>query len=847
MARIPIYEERQTVSGGRGIPEMRVPDANLGAMGKALGNVGQAMQQTAQVMHDVEEENAKAEANNVFATSEIEWKQKLNDMQNSAEPGAKNFTKNVASEFDTWSDQTLKATANPRTRRMLAANMSSMRKSILGSSLSFEATEGVNYRFNLHKDSILKYGQGVALDPTPETLNRTFTAGMDGINASNMPESKKQELRTLLKETIGGSYAEATIRRDPEKFLDDVGMKSGGPAFEPALNFVFQMEGGYVEKDGKTAAPANFGINQKANPDIDVKNLTKDGAAKIYRQRYWDAINAGDLPPQLAAVAFDTAVNMGVGTAKKLIAQSNGNVDTLLQLRRDEYNRLAQDPENAKYLKGWMNRVDKLQAFVKEMKPSEMQATASGNPGLDMVDARKWDTYIRAANTYASQQRSVYRAELERQVGDANAMAVNGITNPTQLAQDQFIRAYGPQDGTRKFQEYQDNQVLAGDISTMKTMPNEAINAFVASKQPVPGEGYEMASKRHQIMSAAAGRVLKMREDDPAVFALSSSKTVETSYKAFIDVTGKAGATLDEQKTAARNYASASIAEQTRLGIGSPKILSKSAIDNIQQQFIGAQDGESIAVKIDAMSKIWGDSWPVVYRQLIQSKALPPSAIVIGSGMTGAAAADMAIASKLKVDDILVGLPSDTKKIIGEKVAAELEDFKFSMVGSDGSPRTIGGIEQFNIFYDETVRLASYYRAQGMNESDAAKKAAQSTVMGRYVFSNTYRVPMSVGAAGVQEGANYFLQNINPDDLAIPETMRRDSFVSKDYAKSIRKNSYWVTSPSEDGLVLFNADSRSPVLNKAGKPIVYTWGQLKSAGENQRSAIETMFSVPMMP
>ena len=846
MARIPIYEERQTVSGGRGIPEMRVPDANLGAMGKAISNVGQAMQQTAQVMHDVEEENAKAEANNVFATSEIEWKNKLNDMQNNAEPGAKNFTKNVATEFDGWADQTLKNTANPRTRRMLAANMSSMRKSILGSSLSFEATEGVNYRFNLHKDSIVKYGQGVALDPTPETLNRTFTAGMQGIDASDMPPTKKQELKNLLRETLGGSFVESTIRRDPEKFLDDLGMKSGGPAFEPALNFVFQMEGGYVEKDGKTAAPANFGINQKANPDIDVKNLTKDGAAKIYRQRYWDAINAGDLPPQLAAVAFDTAVNMGVGTAKKLIAQSNGNVDTLLQLRRDEYNRLAQDPENAKYLKGWMNRVDKLQAFVKEMKPSEMQPTTTGNPGLDMIDARKWDTHIRAANTYANQQRAVYRGELERQVGDANAMAVNGITNPTTLTQEQFVRAYGP-DGQRKFQEYQDNQVLAGDISSMKAMPNEAINACVASKQPVPGEGYEMAAKRHQIMSAAAGRVLKMREDDPAVFALSSSKNVETSYKAFIDVTSKPGATLDEQKTAARNYAIASISEQTRLGIGSPKILSKSAIDNIQQQFIGAQDGESIAVKIDAMSKIWGDNWPVVYRQLIQSKALPPSAIVIGSGMTGAAAADMAMASKLKVDDILVGLPSDTKKIIGEKVAAELEDFKFSMIGSDGSPRTVGGIEQFNIFYDETVRLASYYRAQGMSESDAAKKAAQSTVMGRYVFANTYRVPMSVGAAGVQEGANYYLQNINPDDLAIPETMRRDSFVPKDYAKSIRKNSYWVTSPSEDGLVLFNSDSRSPVLNKAGKPIIYTWSQLKSVGENQASDIGSMFAVPMMP
>jgi hypothetical protein len=106
---------------------------------------------------------------------------------------------------------------------------------------------------------------------------------------------------------------------------------------------------------------------------------------------------------------------------------------------------------------------------------------------------------------------------------------------------------------------------------------------------------------------------------------------------------------------------------------------------------------------------------------------------------------------------------------------------------------------------------------------------------------------MSEGVAGVQEGANYYLQNINPDDLAIPETMRRDSFVPKDYAKSIRRNGYWVTSPNENGLVLYNADSRSPVLNKAGKEIIYTWSQLKSVGENQASDIGSMFAVPMMP
>jgi hypothetical protein len=212
--------------------------------------------------------------------------------------------------------------------------------------------------------------------------------------------------------------------------------------------------------------------------------------------------------------------------------------------------------------------------------------------------------------------------------------------------------------------------------------------------------------------------------------------------------------------------------------------------------------------------------------------------------MRGAPAADLAMASKMKTTELLVGLPSDTKKNLEESVSSELEDFRATMVGSDGTPRTVGANQAFNLFFEETVRLAAYYRSQGMADSDAAEKAAAATINSRYTFTDTYRVPIDVNADEVSAGASFALSTITPAQLGMPETMRRDEFVGKDYAKSIRRNSYWVTSPNEDGLVLFNADSRSPVLNASGQPILYTWGQLQNMGTPEESQTDMMMVAP---
>jgi lysozyme family protein len=83
-----------------------------------------------------------------------------------------------------------------------------------------------------------------------------------------------------------------------------------------------------------------WGIASRYNPEVDVANLTREGAARIYRVKYWDALHCGDFPIELAMVVFDGAVNPGPGWAARALqrvlgVEQDGNVgrDTLLRAK----------------------------------------------------------------------------------------------------------------------------------------------------------------------------------------------------------------------------------------------------------------------------------------------------------------------------------------------------------------------------------------------------------------------------------------------------------------------------------------------------------------------------------
>ena len=128
--------------------------------------------------------------------------------------------------------------------------------------------------------------------------------------------------------------------------------------------FVAPHEGGYAGNDGN-GAPANYGINQGANPDIDVLSLSQPDAEQLLYQRYWLASGADQLPAALAMVQGDTAINMGVKTANALLAQSGGDPQTYLDLRDDKYRAIAAaNPDKANYLPYWLARSGDLRSLI---------------------------------------------------------------------------------------------------------------------------------------------------------------------------------------------------------------------------------------------------------------------------------------------------------------------------------------------------------------------------------------------------------------------------------------------------------------------------------------------------
>jgi hypothetical protein len=213
-------------------------------------------------------------------------------------------------------------------------------------------------------------------------------------------------------------------------------------AFEDAFRTTLRYEGGYVENDaGK--GPSKFGINKAANPDVDVKNLTKDQARELYKKRYWDAIGGDSLAakdPALAKVAFDTAVNMGVSKAKQLVEQSQGDPNAILAMRQQHYDKLIEnDPKKfSPYKAGWQSRLADLATSVI---PSAQAGTLPAGGVQDLASQIPGQRTPAPASTY--DQTNSYFGKLadtmgipqEYQRNIANTLnATSGFTSPINTA-----------------------------------------------------------------------------------------------------------------------------------------------------------------------------------------------------------------------------------------------------------------------------------------------------------------------------------------------------------------------------------------------------------------------------
>ena len=212
------------------------------------------------------------------------------------------------------------------------------------------------------------------------------------VEAKFTPGKESKGAAPVQKKSIAHQTAAAPVSSLPSKTNND--------NFSKISPVIFQNEGGYVNDLDDAGGATNKGISwpiwqRYAKEDLGVeptlanlKKLTNEQAEIIYRKRYWEPSGFNNLKdPKLALMSYDWTITSG-GAGKQIqkllnnefgqslnvdgaigpktidamnsVPDSSKLAEKIADIRKAYYRNLADaKPKNAKFLTGWLNRVDR--------------------------------------------------------------------------------------------------------------------------------------------------------------------------------------------------------------------------------------------------------------------------------------------------------------------------------------------------------------------------------------------------------------------------------------------------------------------------------------------------------
>ena len=102
--------------------------------------------------------------------------------------------------------------------------------------------------------------------------------------------------------------------------------------WKKALQHVLMHEGGYVHHKDDPGGITNLGCTKAVweewcgHPvdEKEMRDLTPEKVAPLYKSRYWDKVKADELPAGIDYIVFDAAINSGAGRAAKWLQECVG-------------------------------------------------------------------------------------------------------------------------------------------------------------------------------------------------------------------------------------------------------------------------------------------------------------------------------------------------------------------------------------------------------------------------------------------------------------------------------------------------------------------------------------------
>jgi hypothetical protein len=365
-------------------------------------------------------------------------------------------------------------------------------------------------------------------------------------------------------------------------------------------------------------------------------------------------------------------------------------------------------------------------------------------------------------------------------------------------------------------------------VKEVGRLPNDQHQALLASRAPREGDTYAEDLKRQGSLRQAIQHVQKQRADDPAAYVLGNAPQAREAFLAIQSAEKSKDPAM--VRIAYGKYADTVLAEQNRLGIPQA-LLTKPMAESIVSKFYNQPEGgQNAAQLIQTLSDQWGKNWNQVYAQI--AKDIPSAARTIGAGMPQGAAMLLAGVADFKPEELKKGLPANIDTDIKAYLTKSFEQGLSSLLATNDR----SGRDTYNSLFGDAEKLALVYASRGKSAREAAQQAYQDAFGHRYELVKSgsfhFRVPKTFDANSVANGADVVKANVGSMDLELPASR---AGLDKDQIKAawtdqLRADGYWVTSPDETGLNLYNGNG-AVVQDAAGRPLFRSWYALQKAGQ----------------
>jgi len=378
---------------------------------------------------------------------------------------------------------------------------------------------------------------------------------------------------------------------------------------------------------------------------------------------------------------------------------------------------------------------------------------------------------------------------------------------------------------------------IGGYARDIKTSSPGEISALVSGiKEDIldPGNFASDTRRMDSVSKAIATRNAEINNDRVS-YVLMNFPSVAEAYERFRT------APQDAQGDSRDEYVSELLTAQEQLGVD-PWMLSKQQVYSIGEKVdsVGRDpdSADKLRNELGSLARVWGNKWPLVYRQLVSSGAISGGHIVLanisGDIDKNAVSLNLATALSLSSKDMFAGVENveGFKADLHDAVVDASADF-FETLGWQGASKTVG------IYQDTIARLATYYitQTQKMSLEDAVDRAYEELVGSDYSFNGSYRVPSNYNDEMVSRGISYLKDKLEAEPMLLPTTPDGGSLSQGQLAASLKDLGRFVTNPDETGVLLVDENGRQVMRPDGKTPVEFLFQFLQDLGSTASAAI----------